>query len=51
MIVSASQCTNCKELVTDLDAGFSPGLHSMMHECGGTWERVNLDDEIGNVSD
>lgn len=30
-------CSGCGELVTDLDAGFSPGLHHMGHDCGGTW--------------
>lgn len=23
--------------MSDLDAGFSPGVHTMAHDCGGTW--------------
>jgi hypothetical protein len=32
-------CDKCGETVTDLDAGFSPAIHEMRHECGGTWRR------------
>ena len=35
-----SRCDRCGETVTDLDAGFSPGLHAMTHACGGTWRRM-----------
>ena len=34
---STSRCDRCGEVVTDIDAGFSPGLHEMAHDCGGTW--------------
>jgi hypothetical protein len=33
-----SRCDKCGEYVSDIDAGFSPGLHEMGHGgCGGTW--------------
>ena len=32
-----SRCDKCGEYVSDVDAGFSPGLHEMKHDCGGTW--------------
>ena len=32
-----SRCDGCGEVVSSLDAGFSPGLHEMGHDCGGTW--------------
>ena len=35
-----SKCDKCSEIVSDLDAGFSPGLHRMSHDCGGTWRVV-----------
>lgn len=35
--VSGSRCDKCGETVTDLDAGFSPGVQGMDHDCGGTW--------------
>ncbi len=35
-----NQCNKCFETITDLDAGFSPGLHEMAHGCGGTWHIV-----------
>jgi len=35
-----SKCDRCGETITDLDAGFCPGLHQMGHDCGGTWHRV-----------
>jgi hypothetical protein len=38
--MSASKCDRCGEVVADIDAGFSPGLHGMAHDCGGTWIRV-----------
>ena len=45
--MSASKCDRCGEVVTNLDAGFSPSRHGMMHGggCGGTWrpyERPSL---------
>jgi hypothetical protein len=43
--VATSKCDQCGEAVTDLDAGFSPGLHEMGHACGGTWRAVSLDDD------
>lgn len=30
-------CSRCGEVVTHLDAGFSPAVHGMKHDCGGTW--------------
>lgn len=33
----SSKCDRCGEVATDIDAGFSPGLHEMKHDCGGTW--------------
>lgn len=36
----ASRCDRCGEVVSDIDAGFSPGLHAMAHDCGGTWRRI-----------
>jgi hypothetical protein len=35
-----SVCDKCGELVADIDAGFSPGLHRMGCKCGGTWQVV-----------
>lgn len=32
-----SKCDKCGEVVADIDAGFSPGVQGMKHECGGTW--------------
>lgn len=43
----ASRCDKCGEIVSDIDAGFSPGLHEMGHECGGTWRRIMWDRETG----
>ena len=40
--MSTSRCDKCGETVADIDAGFSPGLHEMGHECGGTWRVVKL---------
>jgi hypothetical protein len=35
---AASRCDKCGEVITDLDAGFSPAAHGMEHKgCGGTW--------------
>lgn len=48
---SASRCDKCGEIVADIDAGFSPGLHEMAHECGGTWRRVLWDRETGKTAD
>jgi hypothetical protein len=39
-----SRCDKCGETITDIDAGFSPGLHEMAHECGGTWRVVETTD-------
>jgi hypothetical protein len=36
-----NRCDKCGEQVSDLDAGFSPGLHAMAHDCGGTWRVVS----------
>lgn len=30
-------CDGCGETVSHIDAGFSPALHEMKHDCGGTW--------------
>jgi hypothetical protein len=35
-----SKCDKCGEIVDDIDAGFSPGLHKMHHDCGGVWRVV-----------
>ena len=44
-----SKCDKCGEIVSDLDAGFSPGMHGMKHGgCGGTW-RVIEESETPNV--
>lgn len=43
--MSASRCDKCGETVDDIDAGFSPALHAMKHDCGGTW-RVAQPDEV-----
>ena len=40
-MTAASRCDGCGEVVTDIDAGFSPGLQSMAHSCGGTWRVVS----------
>lgn len=40
---NASRCDKCGEIVADIDAGFSPGLQKMGHECGGQWRRVLWD--------
>lgn len=36
-----SRCDKCGEAVESIDAGFSPGLHEMRHDCGGTWREVD----------
>lgn len=48
---SASRCDKCDETVADIDAGFSPGLHEMAHECGGTWRRVLWDRQTGKTAE
>lgn len=42
--MKASKCDKCGEIVQDIDAGFSPGLHEMGHGggCGGTWRVIDL---------
>ena len=36
-----SKCDKCGEIVSDLDAGFSPGHLKMEHGgCGGTWRAI-----------
>lgn len=32
-----SKCDKCGEVAADIDVGFSPGVHEMKHNCGGTW--------------
>jgi hypothetical protein len=45
--MSKSKCDGCGETVADIDAGFSPAVHGMRHDCGGTWRAVvALPDEI-----
>lgn len=39
---NASRCDRCGEVVKDADAGFSPGLHEMAHDCGGTWRAATV---------
>lgn len=46
---SASRCDRCGEVVADIDAGFSPGMHAMGHECGGRWKRVRWNRETGET--
>lgn len=41
-----SICDSCGEIVADIDAGFSPAVHGMAHECGGRWRRPATGDEI-----
>lgn len=37
------ECDKCGEIVLDLDAGFCPALHGMIHtDCGGAWRRHEL---------
>jgi len=40
--VTTNRCDGCGEECSDIDAGFSPGLHAMAHGCGGTWRQVPL---------
>jgi len=42
MSESASQCDRCGEIIKDIDAGFSPGVHEMAHDCGGTWREIEI---------
>lgn len=34
---NASRCDRCGEVVTYLDAGFTPDVQEMAHNCGGRW--------------
>lgn len=38
-MTKGSRCDKCGEFISDIDAGFSPGLQGMKHgdTCGGTW--------------
>lgn len=36
-----SRCDVCGEIARDIDAGFSPSLLEMRHDCGGTWRRLD----------
>ena len=36
-----SICNKCGAIEDDMDAGFSPAAHGMMHECGGKWEKYD----------
>lgn len=38
--MTQSKCDRCGETAKDIDTGFSPGLHRMKHDCGGTWRVV-----------
>lgn len=42
--IEASLCDRCGETVSDIDAGFSPGLQGMMHSCGGTWRTLRANE-------
>lgn len=42
-----SACDRCGDYVSDLDAGFSPGLHEMRCSCGGTWVDIGAEVEAG----
>lgn len=44
---SASRCDKCGEIVADIDAGFSPGLQAMTHDCGGKWRRITFERGTG----
>jgi hypothetical protein len=48
--MSASKCDRCGEVATDIDTGFSPGVHEMKHDCGGTW-RVLTDADVAREDD
>jgi hypothetical protein len=36
-VSGVSWCDGCGETVADTDAGFSPGVQRMAHDCGGKW--------------
>jgi hypothetical protein len=40
-----SKCDQCGETIQHMDVGFSPGLHGMKHDCGGTWHLVPEPDD------
>lgn len=40
MKTNASKCDKCGKVVRDIDAGFSPSLQEMAHDCGGTWQPI-----------
>lgn len=40
--MASSKCDGCGETVDDIDAGFSPGLQALGHDCGGTWRVVTV---------
>lgn len=42
MTSDINKCDKCGEIVSDIDAGFSPAVQGMTHECGGTWRRPAL---------
>lgn len=42
MSALVNRCDRCGEIVSDIDAGFSPGVHEMAHGCGGTWRQVDM---------
>jgi hypothetical protein len=39
-MTDTDRCDGCGETVRHIDAGFSPALHEMGHDCGGTWRRA-----------
>ena len=47
--IDVSICDRCGEIVSDIDAGFSPAVHGMAHGCGGKWMRPATGNEISPV--
>ena len=35
--MAQDKCSKCGEIVKHIDAGFSPALQGMGHDCGGKW--------------
>lgn len=38
-VIDANICNNCKKIIFDIDAGFSPAIQKMKCGCGGDWIR------------
>ena len=45
-LAAADRCDGCGEVVSHLDAGFSPATQGMAHGCGGRWVPAIEEEEM-----